>query len=109
MPRPEQEERQHLLMRTEAFFGQKPPAFVFMFGLLFIAVVGVLDYRRKDGLIYYDHAETVIALRGRGIAAQVVEAALIAARAEGLKVVPRCPYVADWIQAHPDFQPLVAS
>jgi predicted GNAT family acetyltransferase len=72
-------------------------------------VVGVLDYRRKDGLIYYDHAETVIALRGRGIAAQVVEAALIAARAEGLKVVPRCPYVADWIQAHPDFQPLVAS
>jgi len=44
MPRPEQEERQHLLMRTEAFFGQKPPAFVFMFGLLFIAVVGVLDY-----------------------------------------------------------------
>jgi signal transduction histidine kinase len=41
---PEQEERQHLLMRTEAFFGQKPPAFVLMFGLLFIAVVGVLDY-----------------------------------------------------------------
>lgn len=42
---PEQEERQQLLMRTEAFFGQKPPAFVFIFGLVFIAVVGMLDYQ----------------------------------------------------------------
>jgi predicted GNAT family acetyltransferase len=72
-------------------------------------IVGVLEYRRRDGLIVYDHAETMIPFRGRGIAAQVVEAALIAARAEGVKVVPRCPYVADWIAAHPEFQPLVAS
>ena len=41
---PGQEERQHLLLRTEAFFGQKPPAFVFAFGVAFIATVGVLDY-----------------------------------------------------------------
>lgn len=39
-----QEER-HLLLRTEAFFGQKPPSFVFLFGVAFIAVVGVLDYQ----------------------------------------------------------------
>jgi signal transduction histidine kinase len=43
MHRPAQGER-HLLLRTEAFFGQKPPAFVFAFGVLFCAVVGVLDY-----------------------------------------------------------------
>jgi predicted GNAT family acetyltransferase len=72
-------------------------------------VVGVLEYHRKEGLIYYDHAETAMAFRGRGIAGQIVETALIAARAEGLSVVPRCPYVADWIEAHPEFQPLVAS
>ena len=41
--RPAQEER-HLLLRTEAFFGKKPPAFVFVFGVVFCAVIGVLDY-----------------------------------------------------------------
>ncbi len=38
-----QQER-HLLLRTEAFFGTKPPAFVFVFGLVFSAVVAILDY-----------------------------------------------------------------
>jgi signal transduction histidine kinase len=42
--RPAQEER-HLLLRTEAFFGQRPPAFVFVFGIVFCAVIGVLDYQ----------------------------------------------------------------
>jgi predicted GNAT family acetyltransferase len=72
-------------------------------------VVGVLQYQRKDGLISFDHAETAIPFRGRGIAGRIVETALIAARADGLKVVPRCPYVADWIAAHAEYQPLVAS
>lgn len=72
-------------------------------------VVGVLEYRRKEGLIFYDHVETAIPFRGRGIAARMVETALIAARAEGLKVVPRCPYAADWIADHPEYQPLVAN
>jgi signal transduction histidine kinase len=40
--RPAQEER-HVLQRTEAFFGQKSPLFVFVFGILFCLVVGVLD------------------------------------------------------------------
>jgi signal transduction histidine kinase len=39
---PAQEER-HVLQRTEAFFGQRSPLFVFVFGVLFCLVVGVLD------------------------------------------------------------------
>jgi hypothetical protein len=42
--RADQGER-HLLLRTEAFFGQKPPSFVFAFGVAFVVVVGVLDYQ----------------------------------------------------------------
>jgi len=72
-------------------------------------LVGVLEYHRKDGLIFYDHAETAIPFRGRGIAGRIVEIALIAAREERLRIVPRCPFVADWVAAHPEFQPLVAS
>ncbi len=40
--RPAQEER-HVLQRTEAFFGQRPPLFVFVLGIVFCLVVGVLD------------------------------------------------------------------
>jgi signal transduction histidine kinase len=42
LDRPAQEER-HLLLRTEAFFGQRSPLFVFVFGVAFCLVVGVLD------------------------------------------------------------------
>jgi signal transduction histidine kinase len=49
-------ERQHLLLRTEAFFGDRPPAFVFIFGVMFALVVGALDYYSQSkvslGLFY---------------------------------------------------------
>ncbi|HCT79943.1 MAG TPA: GNAT family N-acetyltransferase [Micromonosporaceae bacterium] len=72
-------------------------------------LVGVLEYRREPGLIFFDHAETEPAYRGHGIAAEVVAKAMAAARDEGLKVVPRCSYVRSWIEQHPEFQPLVAT
>ena len=48
------------------------------------------------------------ALRGRGVAGRIVEAALEYARAEGLRVVPTCPYVARFIEKHAEYQELVA-
>ena len=48
------------------------------------------------------------ALRGRGLAGQLVEAALEYARAENLRVVPTCPYVARFIEEHGEYQALVA-
>ena len=47
--------------------------------------------------------------RGRGIAAQLVEAAIEYARAEGLRIIPSCWYVAQWIRRHPEHADLVAS
>jgi predicted GNAT family acetyltransferase len=46
--------------------------------------------------------------RGRGIAAQLVEAAVEYARAEGLRIVPSCWYVAQWLRRHPEHADLVA-
>ena len=40
--RPAQEEH-HVLLRTEAFFGQRSPLFVFVFGVVFCLAVGALD------------------------------------------------------------------
>ena len=46
--------------------------------------------------------------RGRGLAARLVEAAVQYARAEGLRIIPSCWYVAQWLRHHPEHADLVA-
>ena len=46
--------------------------------------------------------------RGRGIAARLVQAAVEYARAEGLRIIPSCWYVAQWMRAHPEHADLLA-
>ena len=45
--------------------------------------------------------------RGRGIAGQLVEAAMGFAREKGYRVVPTCWYVGSWLGRHPEFRRLV--
>ncbi|HEY3725184.1 MAG TPA: GNAT family N-acetyltransferase [Acidimicrobiia bacterium] len=71
-------------------------------------VVGVIDYREQADQIEMHHTYTTPAYRGRGIAAELVGAALDDVRARGLRVVPTCWYVAEHIDAHPEHQDLLA-
>ena len=64
-------------------------------------------YRRDAGVVTFTHTEVPAALQGRGIAAELVRAALDWARAEGLRVVPACSYVARYLQRHPQSQDLL--
>jgi uncharacterized protein len=68
----------------------------------------VCDYRLHDGVVHFTHTEVPTALGGRGIAADLVAAALLWARAEGLKVRPLCSYVSTYLRRHPEQQDLVA-
>jgi hypothetical protein len=68
----------------------------------------VAEYRLAEGRIIFTHTEVPEALQGRGLAARLARAALDHARAAGLAVVPRCPYIAAYIQKHPEYQDLVA-
>lgn len=53
-----------------------------------------LDYRPVgEGVLDYHHTFVPDALRGRGIAAELTQAALAYARAEGYQVQPSCSYV----------------
>jgi predicted GNAT family acetyltransferase len=54
------------------------------------------------------HTETPPALQGRGIATRLVVDVLEQARARGLKVVPRCGFVASVMEQHPEFNDLLA-
>lgn len=66
-----------------------------------------LVYRRQNGSLVIDHTGVPEAIGGRGIAGQLVKAALDYARAEGLRVVPACSYAAAYIQRHPEYADLV--
>ncbi len=63
-------------------------------------------YRRMPGTVIITHTETPRALRGRGIASELVAGALQLIRADGNKVVAGCGFVADYLRKHPEFSDL---
>ena len=69
--------------------------------------VAFANYRLTPSAVIITHTETPRALRGRGIASELVQGALQRIRADGLKVVAGCGFVADYLQKHPEFADLV--
>jgi predicted GNAT family acetyltransferase len=67
------------------------------------------EYRLSPGVMTFYHTLTPPTLRGRGLAARVVQAALEFARTEQRKVVPLCWYVNEHIKAHPEFREVLAA
>jgi uncharacterized protein len=66
------------------------------------------DYRMSGNVMHIVHSEVPRALEGRGLAGQVVRAALEYARANGLKVVPVCGYVRAYMRRHKETHDLLA-
>lgn len=64
-------------------------------------------YQTAPGVITFTHTEVPAALSGQGIGSKLVRGALQAARAQGLKVVAKCPFVAAFIGKHPEFGDLL--
>ena len=70
--------------------------------------LAILTYERQGKRITFLHTGVPPALEGRGIAGMLARAALEATRADGLEVIPLCPYVAAYIRRHQEYLPLVA-
>ncbi|MFC0385475.1 GNAT family N-acetyltransferase [Muricoccus vinaceus] len=68
----------------------------------------LIAYRREGGRITLVHTEVPDALEGQGIGSRLVRGALDMIRAEGLRVVPRCSFVAAYMNRHPETQDLLA-
>ena len=68
-----------------------------------------LNYILGKGVITFTHTEVPSALNGRGIGTALAKAGLDYAIAESLRVIPQCPFVADFIRIHPQYQPIVDS
>jgi predicted GNAT family acetyltransferase len=67
----------------------------------------VAYYQRSPGVITLRHTEVPPEMSGHGIGSQLVRGALEAARAQGLKVVPKCPFVAAYMAKHSEFNDLL--
>lgn len=59
-----------------------------------------LIYRRRADRLVLVHTEVPAALSGRGIGGLLVRAAVDRAAAEGLTIVPLCPFARGWLERH---------
>jgi len=71
-------------------------------------LIGLAAYRRRDGRIAFTHTEVDESCEGRGFGSVLAAAALADARRRGLAVVPLCPFIARYIERHPEYEELVA-
>ena len=69
---------------------------------------GELVYRdRGDDVIALLHTEVEPKLQHRGLGSALVGCALDDARARGLRIVPLCPFVAQYVKRHPEYSAIV--
>ena len=69
--------------------------------------LAVLEYQLGEGKIVFTHTGVPQELGGRGLGSLLARAGLDHARANGLKVIPLCSFIAGYIQKHPEYQDLV--
>ena len=68
-----------------------------------------VEYTMTSNKIDLHHTYTHPALRGKGLAAHVVRAALEFAKENNLKVIPTCSYVQAFIAKNDEYKKLIAS
>jgi predicted GNAT family acetyltransferase len=71
-------------------------------------LLGVAEYRRRGPQFVFTHTEVDPDAEQDGLGSRLVRGALDDVRARGGAVVARCPFVAGWIERHPDYQDLLA-
>lgn len=60
-----------------------------------------LDYRRTPDSFTVLHTEVPLVLRGRHLGGFLVETAVDAARAAGLRLIVICPFAREYLRTHP--------
>ena len=71
-------------------------------------LIGLAAYRRSNDRMAITHTEVDPSCEGRGLGSRLAAAALDDAAGEGLEVAPLCPFIAYYIQKHPEYERLVA-
>jgi uncharacterized protein len=67
---------------------------------------GSAFYTVEDGVITFTHTEVDDAFEGKGVGGELARFGLDDARSRGRRVVAQCPFIAGWIERHPDYADL---
>jgi predicted GNAT family acetyltransferase len=69
--------------------------------------VAFVSYIKHGDTIIFTHTEVPKELQGRGLANVLARAVLEHARTERWTVVARCPFIAKYIERHPEYRSLL--
>jgi predicted GNAT family acetyltransferase len=64
-------------------------------------------YKLSDGVITFIHTDVPPELSGKGVGSALIKGALDQVRAEGLQVIPDCPFVRAYIGKHAEYADLL--
>ena len=70
-------------------------------------LIGLAAYRRRNGRIAFTHTEVDDKLEGHGFGSRLASEALADVKRQGLEVVPLCPFIARYIDDHPEYEELL--
>jgi predicted GNAT family acetyltransferase len=73
------------------------------------ALAGFAEYELHPDRIVFIHTEVDPAFEGRGVGSQLAAGALDAVRERGLRVIPRCPFIAGYLSRHQEYADLLRS
>jgi predicted GNAT family acetyltransferase len=71
-------------------------------------LAALISYERTATWVALLHTEVQGGFEGQGISSQLVAWVISDARARGLAVIPRCPFVIRWLERHPDQQDVLS-
>lgn len=71
-------------------------------------LAGFATYRITPGTVVVTHTEIDPAYRGQGAGDALAHGLLTQIGERGERVVPQCPFIAAYIERHPEFAALVA-
>jgi predicted GNAT family acetyltransferase len=70
---------------------------------------GHAEFEEHSGVVVFTHTTIDDAFEGQGLGSQLARAALDDVRNRGLRARPLCPFIARWIERHPDYADVVTS
>lgn len=67
-----------------------------------------VTYHEERGAVSLDHTVVPDELGGRGVGSALARGTLNLLQQEGRKIIPRCSFIASFIEKHPAYRTLIA-
>jgi predicted GNAT family acetyltransferase len=71
-------------------------------------LAGITEAHQNGEVVTFPHTKIFEQFEGQGLASELVAGALDDVRVHGKKIIAECPYVARFVEKHPDYADLLA-